>query len=202
MFADIKAPAVDTFENHRFILNSYTDEIDGLQRGGLQITFNNHRVKPIRSYSCVLILHKDYRLSRNQISEVLADIKADEGGGKRKKISNLKLHGRCQTEYDSRRDMIRCDQCKEWFHPSCLGLSEKVVYEMDESADWFCSETCNVEYKRKTDWKPKRKKKKNLECQNYPPNGLKSMSGENCFVEWEKNLEEYDIPFNFDVTLH
>ena len=67
LFGDIKAPAVDTFENHMFILKQYHDEIDGFIRGGMILTISNHREFPVKSHSCVMILHKDYRIQRNSV---------------------------------------------------------------------------------------------------------------------------------------
>ncbi|ORZ09809.1 hypothetical protein BCR42DRAFT_334386 [Absidia repens] len=31
----------------------------------------------------------------------------------------------CQTPYDATRFMIACDECDQWFHGECIGISEK-----------------------------------------------------------------------------
>ena len=84
LYADLKAPAVDTISNQKFIYDSYFDEIDGFHRGGLLITFTNHEICPPKSFSCVLLLQKEYRIQRTSVEEIVANIEAEHGGGRKK----------------------------------------------------------------------------------------------------------------------
>ncbi|ORY39719.1 hypothetical protein LY90DRAFT_419284, partial [Neocallimastix californiae] len=38
----------------------------------------------------------------------------------------------CQQDYDESKPMIACDNCQEWYHFSCIGLSESRAAEIDK----------------------------------------------------------------------
>lgn len=50
----------------------------------------------------------------------------------------------CEEEYDvSQDDMIRCDNCEEWFHYTCLKFTEEErrywSSQETENIPWYCS---------------------------------------------------------------
>ena len=46
---------------------------------------------------------------------------------------------------DDNRFMVCCDGCEDWFHPPCIGLTEKFVKDIEH---FLCSE-CELRNKRK-----------------------------------------------------
>ena len=43
-----------------------------------------------------------------------------------------KLYCICRQPYDGANDMIQCDYCREWYHLSCIGLSQDELAEVEE----------------------------------------------------------------------
>lgn len=41
---------------------------------------------------------------------------------------------KCEQPYNPDRFMAMCDGCEEWYHPECVGTSQKVM----QSEDWRC----------------------------------------------------------------
>ena len=134
IFGDLKAPASDTVSNHKYILDSYYDEIDGFHRGGIVITFTVHHEEYPVSHSCVLLLHKAYRIKRavkQEIARKLDEIKTDEDIKRNDREEKLYCH--CREPYNATRNMIECTNCKEWYHPECLKLSGSILKEYQDS---------------------------------------------------------------------
>ncbi|ORX53901.1 hypothetical protein BCR36DRAFT_411040 [Piromyces finnis] len=81
---------------------------------------------------------------------------------KTNKISNKannkkKYYCICQQEYDKNNPMIACDHCQEWYHFSCIGLSEDKVDEIDQFICHICKERLNEESKKENLKKRKNK---------------------------------------------
>ena len=130
LFGDLKAPASDTASNHKYILGSYYDEIDGFHRGGIMITLTLHHKINSVSHSCVLILNKAYRINRaaqQEIARALDEDKIDEEN--ERNGPEEKLYCICREPYDDTRDMVECTNCGEWYHLDCLNLSDSIFIE-------------------------------------------------------------------------
>ncbi|OUM63822.1 hypothetical protein PIROE2DRAFT_22167, partial [Piromyces sp. E2] len=44
----------------------------------------------------------------------------------------------CHQEYDKNNPMIACDNCQEWYHFSCIGLTEDKANEIDQFICHVC----------------------------------------------------------------
>lgn len=45
----------------------------------------------------------------------------------------------CQQPCDDSRQSIQCDQCHQWYHPGCLGISDTAFQELETTeGEWHC----------------------------------------------------------------
>jgi hypothetical protein len=40
-------------------------------------------------------------------------------------------------------DTIACEECDDWFHFECLGLTSKNIKKIEEEAPYICKECCS-----------------------------------------------------------
>ncbi|UZJ56224.1 hypothetical protein CBS101457_005544 [Exobasidium rhododendri] len=74
---------------------------------------------------------------------------AEAGAGAR--ADNEKLYCVCKSLYDEERMMIACDRCDEWYHTSCMKISE----DQARLVDTFTCPVCESSTTERTTWKPK-----------------------------------------------
>eukprot|EP00210_Caulerpa_lentillifera_P004919 g4694.t1 len=48
----------------------------------------------------------------------------------------------CELPHNPDRSMIGCDQCKDWFHPECIGLTESEQVELESESSTFLCPSC------------------------------------------------------------
>ncbi|OQR69522.1 nucleosome-remodeling factor subunit NURF301-like, partial [Tropilaelaps mercedesae] len=60
-------------------------------------------------------------------------------GGPGGSTSSSKVYCICKRPYDPSKFMIGCDLCSNWFHTTCIGVTEAQARAMDS---WVCSECC------------------------------------------------------------
>lgn len=59
-----------------------------------------------------------------------------------KKNKEVKLYCICRTPYDDTKFYIGCDLCMNWFHGSCVGITESHAKSMNE---WVCEDCTRVQ---------------------------------------------------------
>jgi hypothetical protein len=88
------------------------------------------------------------------IKNLLLEVKTEELFLDEKYIQDAQsyseLHCLCRSRYEEGSDMICCDTCDEWYHPTCVGLTVK-QYEDAKDPNWRfkCPQCCrntNVKY--------------------------------------------------------
>ncbi|KAH7437260.1 hypothetical protein KP509_05G062600 [Ceratopteris richardii] len=50
------------------------------------------------------------------------------------------VYCKCEMPYNPDDLMVQCEECKDWFHPACLSLTQEQVKKLDQ---FFCSECTN-----------------------------------------------------------
>ncbi|KAH7388075.1 hypothetical protein KP509_16G056300 [Ceratopteris richardii] len=55
------------------------------------------------------------------------------------------VYCKCEMPYNPDDLMVECEECKDWFHPSCVGLSLEQVRLLDHFFCADCSNEANVE---------------------------------------------------------
>lgn len=58
-----------------------------------------------------------------------------------KSYSERKLYCICKTSYDDTKFYVGCDLCNDWFHGTCIGITEEMASDIDE---YICGE-CKVQ---------------------------------------------------------
>lgn len=50
------------------------------------------------------------------------------------------VYCKCEMPYNPDDLMVECEECKDWFHPSCVGLSSEQVKSLEQ---FFCTDCVN-----------------------------------------------------------
>ncbi|XP_065656055.1 uncharacterized protein LOC136081804 isoform X1 [Hydra vulgaris] len=58
---------------------------------------------------------------------------------KQSKPINLPLYCICRLPDNKEEKMVKCDNCKEWFHVSCLSIPKTIFENSDHSLHWHCN---------------------------------------------------------------
>jgi hypothetical protein len=77
----------------------------------------------------------------------------------------------CYCQKPESIDMIGCDFCTEWFHPTCISLDEKEIDEITNTSAWMCPECIEREAKEEADSDGDVKKKKEKEGTSQEADG-------------------------------
>ena len=91
--------------------------------------------------SAVLFLMIDFfteTKTQTRSRRMKAPSKADISSEQEEESSSQKLYCVCQKPYDNR-FMISCDECEEWFHGSCVGVTKKQGEKLAKAKTrWVC----------------------------------------------------------------
>jgi len=65
----------------------------------------------------------------------------------------------CEHPHNPDKPMIGCDQCKDWFHPECIGLSEAEQRRLeDENSTFLCPDCLSKKSAQQNGPRPKKPK--------------------------------------------
>ena len=89
----------------------------------------------------------------------------------------------CRRPFDGEQPMICCDRCEEWYHPSCIGMSERELKEAEAGKFQchFCSNTIH------TKQSPIKKVKNEVNERNQIPEGI--CHSNHREIEVKENIE-------------
>jgi hypothetical protein len=63
------------------------------------------------------------------------------------KPDHVQVFCKCSMPYNPDLFMVECDECKEWYHPECIGR-EREDLDTDDNEDWFCDDCQQKKHKK------------------------------------------------------
>uniref|UniRef100_A0A914DPK3 Uncharacterized protein n=2 Tax=Acrobeloides nanus TaxID=290746 RepID=A0A914DPK3_9BILA len=102
--------------------------------------------------------------------------------GKKESASKELLYCLCKQPYDEKRFYVGCDKCEDWYHPECVGTTQKAV-EIAKAAEYICP-PCRIK-QRIADERPLSK------TQQRPPSSLSIIDPLSILPVQPLNREDY-----------